>query len=110
MEGNSKIVRLIARDENLHLVSTQHIINLWQYGEDDPEMKEIAEELKDEALAIFTSAVEQEKKWASYLFKNGSMIGLNEQMLCQYVDYIANLRMSAIGLEPQYEQTSNPLP
>lgn len=110
MEGNSKIIRLIARDENLHLTSTQHILNLWQYGEDDPEMQEIAEELQDEALEIFKSAVEQEKKWAHYLFKNGSMIGLNEQMLCQYVEYIANLRMAAIGLEPQYDQTSNPLP
>lgn len=110
MEGSAKIVRLIARDENLHLVSTQHILNLWQYGEDDPEMQEIAEELKDEAKQIFTSAVEQEKRWAHYLFKTGSMIGLNEQMLCQYVEYIANLRMSALGMEPEYAQTSNPLP
>lgn len=110
MEGNSKIIRLIARDENLHLTSTQHVLNLWQHGEDDPEMREIAEELKDEAMEIFTSAVEQEKKWAHYLFENGSMIGLNEDMLCQYVEYIANLRMAAIGLEPQYDQKSNPLP
>ena len=110
MEGSAKIVRLIARDENLHLVSTQHILNLWKYAEDDPEMQEIAEELKDEAKQIFTSAVEQEKRWAHYLFKTGSMIGLNEQMLCQYVEYIANLRMSALGMEPEYAQTSNPLP
>ncbi|RTE87303.1 MULTISPECIES: class Ia ribonucleoside-diphosphate reductase subunit beta [Gammaproteobacteria] len=110
MEGNSKIIRLIARDENLHLTSTQHIINLWQYGDDDPEMKEIAEECREEALEIFTSAVEQEKGWAEYLFENGSMIGLNKDILCQYVEYIANLRMAAIGFEPQYDQTSNPLP
>lgn len=110
MEGNSKIIRLIARDENLHLTSTQHIINLWQYGDDDPEMKEIAEECREEALHIFTSAVEQEKGWAEYLFENGSMIGLNKEILCQYVEYIANLRMAAIGFEPQYSQTSNPLP
>ncbi|MCC5854977.1 MAG: ribonucleotide-diphosphate reductase subunit beta [Idiomarina sp.] len=110
MEGNSKIIRLIARDENLHLTSTQHILNLWQYGDDDPEMKEIAEELREEALEIFTSAVEQEKQWAAYLFENGSMIGLNKEILCQYVEYIANLRMQAIGLDPQYNQTSNPLP
>ena len=79
MEGNSKIIRLIARDENLHLTSTQHIINLWQYGDDDPEMKEIAAECRDEALKIFTSAVEQEKGWAEYLFENGSMFGLNKR-------------------------------
>ncbi|MEX1222671.1 MAG: class Ia ribonucleoside-diphosphate reductase subunit beta [Idiomarina sp.] len=110
MEGNSKIIRLIARDENLHLVSTQHILNLWQYGEDDPEMKEISEELREEALAIFMKAVEQEKQWAHYLFKDGSMIGLNESMLCQYVEYIANLRMEAIGFDAPFDQRSNPLP
>ncbi|TRW49819.1 ribonucleotide-diphosphate reductase subunit beta [Aliidiomarina halalkaliphila] len=110
MEGNAKIIRLIARDENLHLTSTQHIINLWQHGEDDPEMQEIAAECREEALDIFRKAVEQEKGWAKYLFQHGSMIGLNEQILCQYVEYIANLRMQAIGFEPEYEQKNNPLP
>ncbi|MGQ4275793.1 class Ia ribonucleoside-diphosphate reductase subunit beta [Pseudidiomarina sp. E22-M8] len=110
MEGNSKIIRLIARDENLHLVSTQNILNLWQYGQDDPEMKEIAEELRDEALAIFMKAVEQEKEWAHYLFRHGSMIGLNEEILCQYVEYIANMRMEAIGFDAPFNQRNNPLP
>ncbi|CAB0150080.1 Ribonucleoside-diphosphate reductase 1 subunit beta [Pseudidiomarina piscicola] len=110
MEGNSKIIRLIARDENLHLVSTQNILNLWQYGQDDPEMKEIAEELRDEALAIFMKAVEQEKEWAHYLFRHGSMIGLNEEILCQYVEYIANMRMEAIGFDAPFKQRNNPLP
>ncbi|MFC0444950.1 class Ia ribonucleoside-diphosphate reductase subunit beta [Pseudidiomarina halophila] len=110
MEGNSKIIRLIARDENLHLVSTQNILNLWQYGQDDPEMKEIAEELRDEALAIFMKAVEQEKEWAHYLFQHGSMIGLNEEILCQYVEYIANMRMEAIGFDAPFKQRNNPLP
>lgn len=111
MEGNAKIIKLIARDENVHLTSTQHILNLWQYGEDDPEMKEIAEELRDDAYDIFMTAVKQEKQWAHYLFKDGSMIGLNESMLCQYVEYIANLRMQAIGFDAPFEnQRSNPLP
>ncbi|ASG65703.1 class Ia ribonucleoside-diphosphate reductase subunit beta [Idiomarina piscisalsi] len=111
MEGNAKIIKLIARDENVHLTSTQHILNLWQYGEDDPEMKEIAEELRDEAYDIFMTAVKQEKQWAHYLFKDGSMIGLNESMLCQYVEYIANLRMQAIGFDAPFENMrSNPLP
>ncbi len=110
MEGNSKIIRLIARDENLHLTSTQHILNLWKKGKDDPEMAEIAEELKDEAKDIFLKAVEQEKQWAGYLFAQGSMIGLNEEILCQYVEYIANHRMSAIGMGQPFDVTSNPLP
>jgi len=110
MEGNAKLLRLIARDENLHLSSTQHIINLWARGKDDPEMAEIAEELKDEARQIFINATNQEKEWADYLFKNGSMIGLNKQILCEYVEYIASMRMRAIGLDSPYGSKSNPLP
>jgi len=110
MEGNAKLLRLIARDENLHLSSTQHIINLWARGKDDPEMAEIAEELKDEARQIFINATNQEKEWADYLFKNGSMIGLNKQILCEYVEYIASMRMKAIGLDSPYGSKSNPLP
>ena len=110
MEGNAKLLRLIARDENLHLSSTQHIINLWARGKDDPEMAEIAEELKDEARQIFINATNQEKEWADYLFKNGSMIGLNKEILCEYVEYIAGMRMRAIGLDSPYESKSNPLP
>lgn len=110
MEGNSKIIRLIARDENLHLTSTQHIINLWADGQDDPEMQEISMECFQEAKEIFVNAVEQEKEWAKYLFKDGSMIGLNEEILCQYVEYIANHRMSAIGIPAMYDIKNNPLP
>ncbi len=110
MEGNSKIIRLIARDENLHLSSTQHILNLWARGKDDPEMAEIAKECEEEAREIFLNAVQQEKEWAAFLFNNGSMIGLNEEILCQYVEYIANQRMSAIGLGQPFDISSNPLP
>lgn len=110
MEGNSKIIRLIARDENLHLTSTQHVINLWAKGKDDPEMAEIAEECKEEATEIFLNAVEQEKEWAAFLFQHGSMIGLNKEILCQYVEFIANHRMSAIGLGQPFDVKSNPLP
>ena len=110
MEGNSKIIRLIARDENLHLTSTQHILNLWADGQDDPEMQEISMECFQEAKDIFVKAVEQEKEWAHYLFKDGSMIGLNEEILCQYVEYIANHRLSAIGIPAMFDVKSNPLP
>lgn len=110
MEGNSKIIRLIARDENLHLSSTQHILNIWAKGKDDPEMAEIAEECKEEATQIFMNAVAQEKQWAAYLFQHGSMIGLNKEILCQYVEFIANHRMSVIGLGQPFDVKSNPLP
>lgn len=110
MEGNSKIIRLIARDENIHLTSTQHILNLWAKGKDDPEMAEIAKECEEEAKQIFIKAVEQEKEWSKYLFKDGSMLGLNEEILCEYVEFIANQRMAAIGFAPVYPVKSNPLP
>ena len=110
MEGNSKIIRLIARDENLHLTSTQHILNLWAKGKADPEMAEIAKECEQEARDIFLNAVQQEKEWAAFLFNNGSMIGLNEEILCSYVEYIANQRMAAIGLGQPFDVSSNPLP
>ena len=110
MEGNAKIIKLIARDEALHLNGTQHMINLMQNGKDDPEMVEIAEICKPEMQKIFVDASEQEKDWANYLFKDGSMIGLNAEMLCQYVEYISNQRMLNIKLDPVYRVKSNPLP
>lgn len=110
MEGNAKIIRLIARDEALHLTGTQHILNILAAGEDDPEMGEIAKECHQDAINIFQKAAEQEKAWAAYLFKDGSMIGLNKDILCQYVEYITNIRMQTIGLKPIYSTTQNPIP
>lgn len=111
MEGNAKIIKLIARDEALHLTGTQHMVNLLRNGMDDFAFLQIAEECKQESFDLFKQAAEQEKEWASYLFKDGSMIGLNKDILCQYVEYITNIRMQAVGLEPAYPgATSNPIP
>ncbi|MFZ1417640.1 MAG: class Ia ribonucleoside-diphosphate reductase subunit beta [Burkholderiaceae bacterium] len=111
MEGNAKIIKLIARDEALHLTGTQHILNLMRSGQDDPEMVEIARECEQECFDLFKRAAEQEKNWAEYLFKDGSMIGLNKDILAQYVEYITNLRMSAVGLTPAFAHaTQNPIP
>lgn len=111
MEGNAKIIKLIARDEALHLTGTQHILNLMRNGRDDPEMVEIANECFDESIEIFTRAAQQEKEWAGYLFKDGSMIGLNKDILCQYIEYITNLRMEAVGLPVAFPNSkSNPIP
>ncbi len=110
MEGNAKIIKLIARDEALHLTGTQHILQLMADGKDDPEMAEIAKELREEAREIFIAGAEQEKEWADYLFKDGSMIGLNKDILCQYVEYITNQRMQAIGFDAPFSVQQNPLP
>ncbi|WP_206485561.1 class Ia ribonucleoside-diphosphate reductase subunit beta [Thalassotalea sp. G2M2-11] len=110
LEGNAKIIKLIARDEALHLTGTQHILNNWFSGKDDPEMKEIAHEMRNDGLQIFLDVVEQEKEWAQYLFKDGSMIGLNAEILNQYIEYISNQRLAAIGFDAPFEIKSNPLP
>lgn len=111
MEGSAKIISLIARDENQHLVITQNILNKWKEG-DDPDMKKISQEEEQWVYRTFEKAVDQEKLWAEYLFKNGSMIGLNDKLLQQYVEWIANRRMKAIGLKPLYDipAKNNPLP
>jgi len=110
MEGNAKIIKLIARDEALHLTGTQHMLNLMRDGKDDPDMQAIAIECEAEVIQMFKDAANQEKEWAEYLFRDGSMIGLNAQILKQYLEYITNIRMSALNMQPIFEQTANPLP
>ncbi len=111
MEGSAKIISLIARDENQHLAITQNILNKWRDG-DDPEMQKIMKEEEEWTYKMFDRAVNEEKRWADYLFKDGSMIGLNDKLLQQYVEWIANRRLKAIGLKPQYDisANNNPLP
>jgi ribonucleoside-diphosphate reductase beta chain len=108
MEGNAKIIKLIARDENIHLASTQHMLKLLKT--DDLDFTKIASETEKECTQMFVDAVEQEKLWADYLFKGGSIIGLNADLLKQYVEFIAGKRMQSIGLEKLYGTGTNPLP
>lgn len=108
MEGNAKIIKLIARDENVHLGSTQTLLKL--LPQDDPDYITIREETKDECQQMFLAAAAQEKKWAEYLFRDGSMIGLNLQLLCDYVDWLTHKRMTAVGLQSGLRVGSNPLP
>jgi ribonucleoside-diphosphate reductase beta chain len=109
MEGNAKIIKLIARDENLHLASTQSLLKI--LPKDDPDYIKIAKETEEECIQMFVDAVDQEKAWAEYLFKDGSMIGLNTQLLSDYIEWIASKRMTAVGLKSPYSVSqANPLP
>lgn len=112
MEGSAKIISKIALDERLHLALTQNIITKWKSGADDPDMKKIAKEEEEYVYSMFKKVVDEEKRWAQYLFKDGSMIGLNDKLLYNYVEWIANRRMKAIGLKPIYDvaANNNPLP
>lgn len=111
MEGSAKIISLIARDESQHLVLTQNIINKWRDG-DDPDILQIGKEEEQWTIEQFKKTVDEEKAWAQYLFKDGSIIGLNDKLLNSYVEYIANRRMRAIGLKPVFDtpMSNNPLP
>lgn len=106
-DGNANIVELIARDENVHLGIVQNIIKL--YRAENPLFNQVFLENVDLLYVLYDQVVEQEKEWANYLFRDGvSMIGLNAELLCQYVEYIANKRMKTIGLKSVYSQKTNP--
>lgn len=108
MEGNAKIIKFIARDEGLHLASTQTMLKL--LPKEDPDFVQIKEDCEQEVYDMFKSVIDQEKKWSEYLFKDGSLIGLNVELLNDYVEYIANSRMESIGLKPFFKNRPNPLP
>jgi len=110
LEGSAKIISFIARDESQHLLMSQRIINNYIDYENDKVMHKVIKDTKDEVYKMFDEAVQQEKRWATYLFQNGSMIGLSEKLLHQFVEYTANKRMKMIQLEQRYEQKTNPLP
>lgn len=110
MEGNAKIIKLIARDEALHLTGTQYMIQYLANGREGDEWKSIVKECKEDMTNIFLEAAEQEKEWAKHLFKDGSMVGLSENIVCQYIEYITDERMVNIGLEPHFNRKENPIP
>lgn len=112
MEGSAKILSLIARDENLHLALTQHIINLYRKEEGDKLMLQVMKDSEEEVYQMYRDSVDEEKAWATYLFKNGSMIGINDKLVFDYIEYLANRRLRAIGLDKIYDVplNQNPLP
>lgn len=98
MEGNAKIMKFIARDEQLHLKGTQYIIRQLQLGTDGDEWVQIAKECEQEAVDIFMEVNSQEKEWAAHLFKDGTCPGINTQSMCAFVDYLTVSRMKQCGL------------
>lgn len=108
LEGNAKIMRLIARDETLHMKGTQSIIRLMQMGKDDPEMMEIAYQYEEEATKIFLECVQQEIEWAEYLFSHGEVDGVTLKTTIQYIHHLANQRMRAVGLTSPFKDTKDP--
>lgn len=110
MEGNAKVIKMIARDEAVHLAATQQMFKIFREGRDDLEMQELVLELSDEIRQITLDAVEQEKDWADYLFQGGSMLGLNKKILVEYLEHIADKRLKALGLAPEFGEKKSPIP
>lgn len=98
MEGNAKIMKFIARDEQLHLKGTQYIIRQLQSGTDGDEWVKIAQECEQEAVDIFMEVNRQEKDWAVHLFKDGDVPGLNTNSMWSFIDYLTVSRMKQCGL------------
>jgi len=111
LEGSAKIIGLIARDESQHMTITMNILKNWANG-DDPDMQKISEEERDYVYQMFMNTVQEEKDWAEYLFKDGSIIGLNDKLLCKYVEWTANRRLKSIGMKAIFDTpiNNNPLP
>lgn len=110
MVGNAKTIKLIARDEAVHLSGTQYILRKFDSGAEGEEMREVSIECREEVKRMYEEVAAQEKGWAKYLFKDGSYWGLSEEILSRYVEYITNIRMAAVGYDKIFEDRSNPLP
>ncbi|MDR1361683.1 MAG: ribonucleotide-diphosphate reductase subunit beta [Holosporaceae bacterium] len=110
MEGNAKIIKFIARDEMLHLIGTQRMILNITSGAEGKEWAAIGAECRPAAEKMFLETVLQEIAWTKYLFKDGSMLGLNEKILTDYIGYLAGIRMRAVGLSSPFSLENNPIP
>ena len=112
MEGNSKIMKFIARDEQLHLKGTQYIIRQLQQGTDGDEWVQIARECEQEAVDIFMEINRQEKEWAIHLWREGGVPGLSVKILHDFIDYLTVSRMRSCGLPCPIKDapTRHPIP
>lgn len=95
--GNGNIISLILQDELLHKGWTAYIIN--QVVKEDPRFAKAAQECQDEVLQIYRDVIAEEKAWADYLFKKGPVIGLNAQILRDFVDFTAVGALKDIGIK-----------
>ena len=108
MEGNAKIIKLINRDENVHVTITKDIINILKENESEG-FTDVVKKNEDAVCEMFRAGAEEEKEWARHLFKHESMIGLNADMLCEYVDFLTYQRMKGIGIDPITDVKHNPI-
>ena len=95
--GNGNIISLILQDEILHAEWTAWIIN--NVAKDDPDFVQLDQECAEEVYAMYMEVISEEKAWADYLFSKGVVIGLNADILKNFVDYTAFTRLKEIGIK-----------
>jgi len=105
--GNADILKLINRDENLHVRITQQICKFMKNP--DEGFTDTIKKNQDVVMDMFAEAIKDEKEWASYLFQNGSILGLNEQILSQYAEWLCNIRTRGLGLPNLFGNVKNPI-
>lgn len=108
MEGNGKIIKLIARDENLHVAVSKNVLDYLRDNEDEG-FQSIVKANEQKVYDAYTMAVNQEKQWADYLFSRGNLLGLNADILKGYVEWLANNRLASLGYKKIFETKKNPL-
>lgn len=106
--GNGNVISLILKDELLHTDWTAYMIN--KVVKDDPRFAAAKERNKDKVLQMYVDVNAEEKQWADYLFKLGTVIGLNAKVLKDFVDWTTFLRLKEIGLKFETSVKSTPLP
>lgn len=108
MEGNSKIIKLISRDENLHVAITQNILKIFKERKEEG-FQDIVKNNEQKIYDMYGQAVENEKSWAEYLFSQGDLLGLNERILGKYIEWLANGRLVSLGYKKIFDQPTNPI-
>ncbi len=106
--GNGNIISLILADELLHTSATAWLINT--NVKDDPRFQQMKEDCKKEVNDMLLAVIDEEKGWAKYQFQKGTILGLNEQIMCAHVDWTAQERLRAIGVKYDAGIKSAPLP
>lgn len=108
MVGNADIIKLIHKDESLHVAITQNIMKYWKENPDEG-FQHIITANEAKVYAMYELAVKNEKEWADYLFSNGGLVGLNAEVLKGYIEWLANARLTSLGYKKIFQTKTNPI-
>lgn len=108
MEGNAKIIKAISRDEHIHVAITQNILKILRDVPNEG-FQDVVKDNEQKVYDMYGQAVRNEKEWAEYLFSQGPLLGLNSEILGQYIEWMANARLTSLGYKKIFDQPMNPI-